>query len=383
MNNINCDACRQPIASQLYLQCYHCKGTYHRDCLNISKDQFLSLTSEIKASWTCPSCANITRRTRCTLNTPVRRGQLPFDTEESMNMSLDLDRGQVTAAGMVTPKQNIISRPHKVDDAVTMEKISKMFDEKLESAMSAILERFRMSLQEQVKQLVSSELASTINDLKEDFNASINFISDEQSSLQSQIKERNESIKILETENSRLQNDITKLNGRILSFEKVSRSQNLEIQAVPESRHENVVTLFKKLCDTVQVTIDDSNIHACRRVAKMDARSKRPRNILVTLSSPRLRDTVLSAVHRYNKTHSKETLNSINLGIPGETRKIYVTEHLSPECKYLHAEARKEAKEKGYKFVWVKYGRVYVRKNEDCGCIYIRDSSSLSKMSNV
>lgn len=54
-------------------------------------------------------------------------------------------------------------------------------------------------------------------------------------------------------------------------------------------------------------------------------------------------------------------------------------EHLSPETKKLHV-ATKEKFKNSYKYIWIKYGRVYVRKNENSDAIHISDLSSLLKL---
>lgn len=373
---MNCDACKTLISSESYMQCNRCKGNYHLQCLNISMDQFASLSKEYRASWICPSCNNVTRRTRSNINTPVRQHQVPSG---SMNMSLDnLDRSMPSGLeeSMLCPS-GLVSESN---EAVTMDKISQLLDQKLQSSLSIFMNDFRAAIREDVKTLVRNEIKCTIQELKNDFNCTINYISDEQTSLRAQIDLKNETIRNLEEDTVRLQSDITKLNGRLSSLEKISRSNNIELHAVPESRNENVVAIFRKLCETINVNIDDASLIACRRVAKMDATSKRPRNILISLSSPRLRDTILSQVTRYNKAHSKEPLSSIHLGIAGETRRVYVAEHLSPECKFLYAQARRVAKEKSYKYVWVRYGRIYVRQNDESGYVYIKDCSSLDKL---
>ena len=73
----------------------------------------------------------------------------------------------------------------------------------------------------------------------------------------------------------------------------------------------------------------DSEINTCRRAAKAVVASSRPRNILMTFSSPRVRDMVLSAVNIYKKAHSH--LKSTDLDIPGKSCRVLVAEHLSPE----------------------------------------------------
>ncbi|XP_052753355.1 uncharacterized protein LOC128201195 [Galleria mellonella] len=163
-------------------------------------------------------------------------------------------------------------------------------------------------------------------------------------------------------------------------MEKISRSCNLEIQAVPENLNENLISLLKKLCETIKVPLEDIQIQACRRVAKMNRSSKRPRNILVTVSSPRLRDTILSSYMRYNKAHAKEPLNSSHLDLQGESCRIYMAEHFSPECKILHLKTRQTASEKNYKYVWVKYGRIYVRKDDHSGAILIKNEDNLVRL---
>ncbi|XP_063835212.1 uncharacterized protein LOC135084065 [Ostrinia nubilalis] len=177
-----------------------------------------------------------------------------------------------------------------------------------------------------------------------------------------------------------MQSEMSDLKRRMTTLEKASRSRNFEIQMLPERQNENLTVVIKKLFDELKAQIADNDICAVRRVAKVDTTSKRPRNVLVTLTSERHRDYLLSAYKRYNKAHKTEPLSSIQLDIPGERRVIYLSEHLAPECKSLHAAARKLAKEREYKFVWVKYGRVYIRKNESSPAIVIKDTSSLDKI---
>ncbi|GBP26593.1 hypothetical protein EVAR_18230_1 [Eumeta japonica] len=47
--------------------------------------------------------------------------------------------------------------------------------------------------------------------------------------------------------------------------------------------------------------------------------SDKPRNILVTVASPRLQDLVLFTTHRFNKANPKDTLNSKHVDIASES----------------------------------------------------------------
>ncbi|XP_063835600.1 uncharacterized protein LOC135084792 [Ostrinia nubilalis] len=261
-----------------------------------------------------------------------------------------------------------------------MDKISALLDQKLQAYLAVFTDNFRETVKTDVHNLVQAEMDSKMQKLKEDFTVTTDFICEGQSSLKHEIDNKVRIIKDLEAKNSQLQTQLNSLNNRLASIEKMSRNQNIEIQAVPESRNENPSAIFQNLCKAINLQMTDDKIHSCRRVAKLNPSSDRPRNILVTLVNPRLRDEVLSACHRYNKQHKNEPLDTTHLGLPTERHRIYITEHLSPDCKALHAAARKAAREKNYKYVWVKYGRVYMRKEDTAACVHVKSTDTLDKL---
>ncbi|KAL0851788.1 hypothetical protein ABMA28_000097 [Loxostege sticticalis] len=371
--SFTCRGCLNATASSAgFLQCLNCRGCYHNSCLNIEDDHYNALTQSYKESWICPSCSNVTCRRLNKANTPVCQRQIPMG-DSSMNMSFDIpDDSNVSVS---CPDGSITQ-----SNEVTMEKISTLFDEKMKAYLSSFMNSFRMALKEDVAKMVRSEMGGVVQEFKNDLNAATDFLASQQETLKSQIAKKDATIKILEADCERMHADLHRLTARMSAMEKTTRSYNVEIQAVPETRNENVTLLFKKICDIVNLPIEDSSILACRRVAKMDSTSKRARNILVTLASPRLKDTLLSAVQRYNKAHPKDTLNSRHLGVSVQSEKIYVVEHLSPECKQLFAAARKFARDNQFKYVWAKYGRVYLRKDDKSGSIYIKNHDTLENL---
>lgn len=158
----------------------------------------------------------------------------------------------------------------------------------------------------------------------------------------------------IHSENIKLQSNINKLQARLSSIENISRSYNVELQSVPETKSENLMHIFKQLCTTIGSIIADNDVISCRRVAKFDPQLSRPRNILISLSSPRLRDSIISLASRFNKTRTNdEKLNTPHLGLTGATSRIYVTEHISPECKQLYNDAKKLKDLKQYKYSYV------------------------------
>lgn len=116
------------------------------------------------------------------------------------------------------------------------------------------------------------------------------------------------------------------------------------------------------------------------RVAKANKDSVRPRSIIVKLTSPLVRDELLAATKAFNRTHQNDKLNSSHLGLSGDKSPVYVSEHLSPANKQLHAAARKIAKEKAYAFVWVRNGRIHMRKNVSSKSFVVKNEEFLKTL---
>lgn len=364
-----CNGCKGTIEDSDKLKCRLCHGLYHYQCLNMKRNQYLSLSKEYLATWTCCICKNVTRRKGSNIDTPVRAS--PNHTSEiTMNMSFEtIDNVQSTQLAPSIDKT-----------CVTMDKISELLDQKFNSLMSQFMQDFRLAIKEDIRVMVKCEVEAALGTLKVEMLNDSNIMQGEQSSIKNDLELKTKTIQHLEDENSRLQQELVTISQRLTIMDKLSRSCNIEIQAVPESSKENVIDIFKKLCEVLSLNITDENIHACRRVAKSNPASNRPRNLLVTLSSPRLRDIILSAVYRYNRAHRDCRLNSRDLGISVDIKPIYVAEHLSLDQKSLHAATRKLAKEHGYKYTWVRFGNIYVRKDDSAGAIHIKNTDFLQRI---
>lgn len=246
-----------------------------------------------------------------------------------------------------------------------MESLGSTLDDKLSSLKSYIVTVMRESIE-----VVKEEILN--------LQKSFNFLSSEYDDLKKDNSEQKQLVLDLKRDNSTLTKKYNDMAVKLQSIEQISRSYNIEVQGVPEKKEENVVGIVKKIYEvTTGEMMPDETIMSCRRVAKMDPTSPRPRNILLTLPSPRHRDSMLSAVHRFNKANPSDKLNSHSIGMSGEKCPIYTVEHLPSETKSLQAEARKLAKENNYTFVWVKYGKVFVRKCEKSKAIMVKNEQSL------
>lgn len=376
---VKCSACSKYMAAKDGITCKGCTLKYHRVCVALPESVVVA------PSWVCPACRAKTPRQLHSADPPCK-GSLEDGAAGSEIPAL-LRGDPCLGIGGTTGGENMdlatrsrVASPALGEAPVTMDGISTLLDHKLNIALSNFMSSFRTAIIEDIRASIKNELLHEFQAVKDDMTKTTDKIRAEQQTLKALIEEKATIIEKLELENTSLQIGLKQLGNRLSMIEKISRSCNVEVQAVPEAHNENVLTLFNRMCDVVGSPIAEPSILACRRVAKVNASSSRPRNILVSLASPRLRDEVLSAVYRYNKSHTRDKINTSHLGLSGETRRVFINEHLSPEQKALHAATRIAAKAKNFKYVWVKYGRIYVRKDETSKATLISNEDALSKL---
>ncbi|XP_063895656.1 uncharacterized protein LOC135118258 [Helicoverpa armigera] len=267
------------------------------------------------------------------------------------------------------------SPPSANSDPATTEDIRTIVSEIIEAETVKML----AELKNTINSMVTSEL-KTIKDEIQSMKESMAFIGNDYDDIKKELTTYSALAKNLEAQNEDMKNTISNLTGRLNSIEQHARSSNIEIQCVPEFKSENLVSVTKQLGSVIGHNVEENQILHCTRVAKLNRDSDRPRSIVVQFCSPRARDGYLAAAINYNKKSGKEKLNSSHLGIAGEKKPIFITEHLSPSNKALHAAARVKAKALGYMFVWVRGGRILMRKDSTSEYKVIKDKTCLEKL---
>lgn len=329
-----------------YTECSKCKKAYHHLCLFAGKNKPTS--TKAPKDWLCPRCRESTTKASKNDNTPIRTAQ---------NVTL-----------RPTKRPALSSPPNKQDYPVTREEIREIMEEILLKHMDDFKKQF------------CGELLSVKEEMRS-INKAMDHMSDQVEDMVKKYKENHELIKTLQKHECEMQSNIINLTARINLLEQNARCKNIEIQCVPEKKSENLIGVVKKLGEVVGLDLKDDNIAHVTRTAKLNSEIKRPRSIIVELSNTRVRDSFLTAVTKFNRPKNvSDKLNSSHLGFTGPKSAIYVMEHLSPANKSLHAAARQTAKEKSYKYVWVRGGRIFMRKSDDTGYIFVRDNNVLNNL---
>lgn len=261
------------------------------------------------------------------------------------------------------PSKLIPPSPHS---HVTEERLREILKQEISIAINST-----------IKQLITTELKN-INEKITCYQESMTFLNKQYEDMKTRLDESSATLTDIKKENDKLKATVNELTGRLNTVEVHMRECNIEINGVPENRSEILIDTIVQLTKAVENPLTPDDIQHVTRVAKLSRDSTKPRAIVAKLRNPRTRDQVLAAVAKFNKKKSQEKLSTNHLDIAGTRSPVFVTEHLTPGNKYLHAAARIKAKEMSYKFVWIRNGRIYVRRDETHQAISIRSVESLN-----
>lgn len=345
MTSNKCSGCTENLKADDGIQCSRCVDKYHFSCLNISADKLRTFSDSYKATWICPSC-RCKEPKKDNTHTPVRPTVSPINNTQLY--------------------ENVTVR------AKSKSSVSNC------SCISA--DSIREIIRDELRSALNNQLIEIKNQISA-FDQSLSFLSTEYDLIKKELEAHNKYIIDLQKENEILRTSTRELTHRFRQIDQQSRACNIEIHCVPEHRSEKILNLVQQLGKTINCPLRDEDIYYCSRIAKMNSSNPRPRSILVRFSNPRLRDTFLGAAITFNKKNPKDKLNTSHLGIADEKRaSIYIVENLTPENKALHAAARLRAKELSYRYVWVRNGRIFMRKSEGTKFILIQDIITLKSL---
>lgn len=397
-----CAGCNTTIlVTQKRIKCClsKCVHQYHLECVKYDE----ATTS--RAKWTCPICVSGRPKLDNT-NTPVHPKGHTVQTDQAgpvtqmgtMHSSISgLSNSQNKPSlkpvlGQRLPPAEksppVATRAARVETEVNLQdtilteirKLRREMNEKFDS-QQASLAKFETTLATVRKEVndLSLRFSSMYEDFDE-FKKTVSFLSDAHDE-QVELNARNKNfITELLQNNATMSTQVRELETRLEQIDQLARENNVEIQCIPEHKTENLLTIVKQVGRVVGNELQDSEIQSFHRVAKLNEETNRPRSIVVKLASPRVRDNLLAAVRNFNKKNELEKLNSSHIGIGGAKQPIFVTENLTLANKKLHAATRIAAKEKKYNFVWVRNGRIFVRKDVTTKSLLVKNFKCLESL---
>lgn len=183
-------------------------------------------------------------------------------------------------------------------------------------------------------------------------------------------------IRDIDDDSNTLRFDMNGLDIRIDNLEQASYMNSLEIQGVPLQEPDDPARIVCNIGTLISCTTspdDWSNIHRQYRKPKQD---KIP-SIIVFFKETSKRDDFLAA----SKSHSGILMSKLGLNDNDQDDKfIYINEHLTNPRKKLFYAAKVFKKENGFKYLWTKNGRIYLKKDDDSQTVNVNFYTNLNRL---
>lgn len=150
--------------------------------------------------------------------------------------------------------------------------------------------------------------------------------------------------------------ELLEVREQLEDLRQYTRNRNLIIDGVPPTVGENLATIFFHMGKGLGMKIDPNEIEAIHRLPTRNTTTNRPPSIIVQVKSRPLRDNFVKAA-------IKKKFKLSDLGI-ASTGNVYVSEHLTSHRAKLYYEARMLRKNHNYKYVWIRGGKVFLKKDD-------------------
>lgn len=301
---MSCSKCGELVTD--FIHCEGCGQDLHYECAGIKETLYRKKNKEARLAWRCVGCK------------PIRSCPTTPTTEETGSTSA----GDLNAATL----KHILEKLGKLDEL------------------------------------------DSISGQVRDLNKSIGFMSDQYDKLFAELtnykkmcSDNTKEILQLKNENQYLNRQMKKIQVDMRRLEQNALDDSIEIYGVVPKDNENVKEIVMKIGQELRLPCAENVIvHVSRRqvpkFAKKTGNNARPPAIVVQFTSKLIREKWVEK--------KRTGLNSINIvgGASGEN--IYINENLCPAVKELFWNARVSAKKCNIKYVWVKNGAVFMRKND-------------------
>lgn len=213
-------------------------------------------------------------------------------------------------------------------------------------------------------------IKNEIEELKKscEFNSSI--LDDHNMRLQS-VENELPKIAALQENIHSLSNEVTVLRSELNGRDQWQRLNNIEIKGVPLKKNENLFTVVDQISIAVDYPIQKSSINYISRIPMQNSKEKL---IIVSFTNRYIKEDFIASAR------SKKTLLAKEIGFSDSTQSVFLNDHLTPEYKRLLTSVKTTLKAKGYQYIWVKYGKIHVRKNDSSKIVIVNNHTDLNKL---
>lgn len=322
-----CDACSEPLPPDgKYLTCATCTDGYHvgKNCSNITDAKFAKMSAAKRGAWECQACKTQTEKLGTTAS---NSGDASSAMLSAVHEKLDALKNTVDALTA------------KVGELLTVRDVCG----KLAESVGEV-QKFAEHLSSKYDSVLTSVTAN-----------------------QAQISKLQPQVEAISSSVAGHAAQLDDMNVRINELEQYSRVCNFEIHGYPYKANEDLVSFLGDVASRLQITdFTPDDVNAVHRLPSRDD-SVAP--ILVQMRSVSAKQKWLSA---------KNGLAALQQN--GSFPRLYFKDNLTRMNRNLYRLARARGKERNYKFVWTRNGKVLAKKLEGAPVLRIERLSDLDRI---
>ncbi|KAG7300511.1 hypothetical protein JYU34_016141 [Plutella xylostella] len=355
-----CEACNKTLngkagAQTDILTCFKCPKKYHNLCVKLSREDHKLIK---RNEYACPNCKLLTKTIRND-ETPVATQTEPVSSEPGCDQGTTTENAAVL--GFLSAAQGLAASTVPAD------------------IMSAFTSALR-------------QMQEVFNGMKRemtDFTASLNYTSEDIVQFRQELTEMKGQLKELEyykSEVKTLRAEVSELRQELAAKEQRHFTKDVEITGLTETNGENLTQVVNVLSNKLGVQLDPRDVDDVRRVGARGGGGgggsggagagamERPRPVVLTFTRRAPRDQLLRAAK------ARRGITTEMLEVPGNSRRVFVNEHLTKENRVLFSKARALGAELKFKFVWTSNCNIFMRRSETSSVLRITSESILDKL---
>lgn len=229
---------------------------------------------------------------------------------------------------------------------------------------------------EQGDSILASDYLKMIAFFEDKFDELKQFNNELVKKLETAIKDNQgliERVDQLEDNEEYLKSEVDQLRSQVNDLEQFKLRKDIIIRNIEYHQSENIYDLASKVLSVVGKGEASDYIASCYRI-KNRSKSSDPGSIIVSFTNCNVKDTVL-------ELKTKLRIVNSDIGFENNNSQIYIQEHLSYHNQELFFLAR-QLRKFGYRFVWSKFGKIFVRKSPATRTVLIRSKDQVNLLLN-
>lgn len=255
-------------------------------------------------------------------------------------------------------------------------KLNHQNDNEAEFSIADVMDKLVSIEKNQNSQI--NEIKSTLDEIKDQQNT----LQNNYKSLVTTTDEQQKDHKVLKDivfENSsdidNIYNNLDRVNYKLNTLLQEKINLNLIINGIPKVEQEDIKEVVTKIFTYMGMTVENDTIESTWRIHnKTDSPP-----VIVRLKNKIVKEKVLKLRKINNGKTEGKSLFAKDFGFDSE-KQLFINEELTQPTRKLLNDAKKQLKNKNFKFIWISDGKVLAKKDESAKTHFIRNDYDVQQL---